>query len=255
MSSAVRSTSCAAPRFAFSFARASSKRCPSDVLDDLPVHQDQPAVRVVREALVPGSLGEPADGLVVQAEVEDRVHHPGHRDRRPGADGDEQRILRVAEPLAGLLLERGEMLLDLGLEAVGKPAAVRHVGAAGIGRDRETRRHRHSELGHLGEPDPLAAEQLAAALGGLVERVDVSDGGHAPKSSHSATGLGLSRPAVGEPGERAEPEPDRRQQHVEDEERGAHDREPRGPAPQRDRRFRLHEARRALRPGAARRGG
>ena len=179
MSSAVRSTSCAAPRFAFSFASASSKQVPADVLDDLPVHQDQPAVRVVREALVPGSLGEPADGLVVQAEVEDRVHHPGHRDRRPGADGDEQRILRVAEPLAGLLLERGEMLLDLGLEAVGEPAAVRHVGATGIGRDRETGRHRHSELRHLGEPDPLAAEQLAAALGGLVERVDVSDGGHA----------------------------------------------------------------------------
>ena len=56
------------------------------------VHLDQAAVRVVGEARVAGALGEPADGVVVQAEVEDRVHHPGHRDRGAGADGDEQRV-------------------------------------------------------------------------------------------------------------------------------------------------------------------
>ena len=53
----------------------------------------------------------------------------------------------------------------------------RHAGAAGVGRDREAGGNRNPELRHLGEPDALAAEQVPAAVGGLVEVVDVA--GHA----------------------------------------------------------------------------
>ena len=64
-----------------------------DAVDDLAVHLDQPAVGVVGEARVPGRLGDPLDRLVVQAEVEDRVHHPRHRDRGARAHGHEQRVV------------------------------------------------------------------------------------------------------------------------------------------------------------------
>jgi len=37
-------------------------------------------------------------------------------------------------------------------------AAGGHVGAAGLGRDREPGRHRNPELGHLRQPDSFAAE-------------------------------------------------------------------------------------------------
>ena len=67
--------------------------------------------------------------------------------------------------------------LDLVLEPVRQRLAVRHVRAARVGRDREPGRHRHAQLRHLGEADALAAEQLAAAVGGLVEVVDVALGG------------------------------------------------------------------------------
>jgi hypothetical protein len=144
-----------------------------DVVDDLAVHLDQAAIRVLREAWVARPAGEALGCLVVEADVEDRVHHPGHRDRGARADGDEQRILRVAEPLAGRLLEAGQVLVDLLGEAL-REVAARHVGAAGIGRDREAGGDRDAELRHLREPDPLAAEQLAAALGGLVQAVDVA---------------------------------------------------------------------------------
>jgi hypothetical protein len=177
-----------------------------DTAHHLSVHLDQPPVRVVREARVAGPLGEPADGLVVQAEVEDRVHHPGHRDRGARAHGDEERVGRVAEAPAGLLLERAQMLVDLGLEPVGQLAAGLHVRAAGVGRDREPARNRHSELRHLGQADALAAEQLTAPVGGLVEVVDETVRGHALESSHSAAVLRF-RPAggpVGEPGEGAQ---------------------------------------------------
>ena len=75
-----------------------------DVEHDLAEHLHEPPVRVVREPLVPGLLGQAADRAVVEAEVEDGVHHPRHRDGRAGANGDEQRIALVAEALAGALL-------------------------------------------------------------------------------------------------------------------------------------------------------
>ena len=79
-----------------------------------------------------------------------------------------------------------EMLLDLGLEAVGHRLAVLHVRARGVGRDREARRDRHSELRHLREPDALAPQELASALGRLVEVVDKALG-HRREYSHSHT--------------------------------------------------------------------
>ena len=84
-----------------------------------------------------------------------------------------------------LLLERGQVALDLGLEAVRELPAALRVGAAGVGRDREAGRDGHAELGHLRQPDALAAEQVATSLGGLVEVVDVAVRGHAHESSHS----------------------------------------------------------------------
>ena len=69
-------------------------------------HVDEASVAVVGEADVAGLLGDPLDGGVGEAEVQDRVHHPGHRQRRARADRDEQGVDRVAElgPELGLHL-------------------------------------------------------------------------------------------------------------------------------------------------------
>ena len=63
-----------------------------DARHDVPEHLDEPPVGIEREALVPRRPGKALDGLVVQAQVENRVHHPGHRDRRTGTHRDEERI-------------------------------------------------------------------------------------------------------------------------------------------------------------------
>ena len=75
-------------------------------------HVDEAAVAVVGEAGVAGLLGQALDRGVGQAEVEDRVHHARHRQRRAGADADQQRVGRVAELAAELRLH----LLDGGLD-------------------------------------------------------------------------------------------------------------------------------------------
>jgi hypothetical protein len=143
-----------------------------DPVHDLAVHLDQAPVRVVGEARVARAPREPLHGLVVQPQVQDRVHHPGHRDGGARAHGDEQRVAGVAEALAGPALERREMLFDLLLETVGQVAAASHVRAARVRRDCEAGRDRHAERGHLREPHALPAEELLPAFRGLVEVVD-----------------------------------------------------------------------------------
>ena len=151
-----------------------------DAEHDAPVHRDEAAVRVVREALVAGDRGEALHALVVEAEVEDRVHHARHRELGARAHRHQQRVVRVAELATHRLLELEHVVGDLVVETC-RPAAV-HVRTAGVGRDRETRRHRQAEhRGHLGEVRTLATQQILVGHGGLavlvIEGVDVLHGG------------------------------------------------------------------------------
>ena len=143
-----------------------------DPVDDLSEHLDQPPVRVAREARVAGRLRESLHRFVGEAEIQDRVHHPRHRDRRSGAHRQQQRIGGVAEALPLLLLQPPDVVGDLGLEPAGQFAACCHEGTAGVGRDREPRRHRRTERGHLGQAGALAAEQGSTTRARLVEVVD-----------------------------------------------------------------------------------
>ena len=99
---------------------------------------------------------------------------PGHRLARAGADGDEQRVLVVAEPLARVLLQALERLRDLVGHPVGLLLVGLHVGDARLGGDREAGRHAvgAEHAGHLGDVRALAAEQVAHVLRALGEVVD-----------------------------------------------------------------------------------
>src|SRR5439155_2486936 len=118
--------------------------------------------------------------------VQDRVHHPRHRDRRARAHGYEQRVARIAEALAGPLLERLNVVLDLVLEPGGELVVRLHVRPARLGGDREPGRDRHPELRHLGESHSLSAEELTPAFGRLVEVVDIA---HRDAQSYADAGV------------------------------------------------------------------
>ena len=86
-------------------------------------HRDEPAVAVPGEALVARPRRQPLDGGVVESQVQDRLHHPGHRHARPRAHRHQERTVAVAEARVGHLLEPLEMLQDLLPEAV-RPLAA-----------------------------------------------------------------------------------------------------------------------------------
>ena len=141
-------------------------------------HLQQPAVGVGGEPLVTALARQALDGLVVEADVEDRLHHPGHRELGAGAHRHQERVDRVAQTTAHLGLERPHVRGDLGGEPRGL-RAVGQVGPTGIRRDREAGRDRQAEVGHLGEPGALAAEEVLLVLVSLVEVVHV--GRHGPR--------------------------------------------------------------------------
>ncbi len=140
------------------------------------IHGDEAAIGVIGEALVAGFLGERLDGRVVEAEIEHRVHHAGHRRARAGTHRDQQRVHPIAEVLAGDARDMREPGLDLPLEVLRIGISIGVVVSADLGGDGEARRHRQAEIGHLGEAGALAAEQIAhlgAAFGlAVAEAVD-----------------------------------------------------------------------------------
>src|SRR5699024_823140 len=104
---------------------------------DVGEHHDEAAVAVVSPADVAALGGESGRDVVVDAEVEDGVHHAGHGGAGAGADGDQQRVLLVAELLADQVLQLGQVLEDLSLYLGGDLLAVLVVAGAGLGADGE----------------------------------------------------------------------------------------------------------------------
>src|SRR4051812_1851222 len=135
---------------------------------DVGVHLDEAAERVVGEARIAALLGEAVHGAIVEAKIEDRLHHSRHRDWRSGSYRDEQRIFGIAELLAGGLLQTRDITLDFGAKSVGILSGVQVLDALAAG-DGEAGRNWDSEAGHLGEVGSFAAEDgghVARALGG-----------------------------------------------------------------------------------------
>ncbi len=143
-----------------------------DVEHDPAEHGHEAAPGVVAEALVAGQLDQAADGVLVEAQVEDRVHHPRHAEGRPRPHADQQRVLRVAEALARLLLQRGHVRQHVVPQARRQLLAGGVVGVAGLGGDGEAGRHRQAGIRHLGQSGALAAEQAAHLRVALGKGVD-----------------------------------------------------------------------------------
>ena len=166
-------------------------------LDDVAEHLDQPPVRVPGEALVVRRPRQPRDRLVVQAEVQDRVEHAGHRFARAAAHRHEQRILVVAELLAGGLLQAAHGLGDLLVQTVGLVTGA-HVLDARLGGDREPGRDAvgAQHAGHLGDVRPLAAEKIAHLLRALGEVIHPLVVRHRPTLPHRAARMPEAAPLI-----------------------------------------------------------
>ena len=138
-----------------------------DAQHDIAIHGKEAPVAIISKTPVLGPLGQGLDGRVVQTEIEHRIHHAGHRGPCPRADRDQQRIVGIAERLAGQGAHVIERPLDLSGK-VGRIALIVGVKiGADLGRDGKAGRNREPEIGHFGEVRALATEQVAHVRGAL----------------------------------------------------------------------------------------
>src|SRR4029079_6359031 len=105
----------------------------TDLHDDAPEHLDEPPIGVPAEALVVRQRDQAVERVAVQAEVQDRVHHPEQRELRSRTDAYQQRIRRVAEALASPTLDLLDRLEDVIPKATGELPAVGEVVGTGLG--------------------------------------------------------------------------------------------------------------------------
>ena len=98
--------------------------------------------------------------LVIEAEIEDRIHHARHRHAGAGADRDQQGVFDLAEAGANRVLQCRHGGIDLGVEIDGIDPAGGVIGRADLGRDGKSGGYRQAECRHFGEICPLAAQQV-----------------------------------------------------------------------------------------------
>ncbi len=129
--------------------------------DDVGEHLDESSVRIIGKPWIAGLLCKAHNRNIVESEVQDGIHHAGHRDRSAGTHRDKQRVILIAELLAAHAFEPGKcvknLLLCLAVDFLPLVVIIR----AGFRGNRKSRRNRHSEIRHLRKVCTLAAEKIA----------------------------------------------------------------------------------------------
>ena len=141
----------------------------ADAQHHVGIHGDEAPIAVQGEAPVAGQLGQPLHRLVVQAQVQNRVHHARHGRPRARAHRHQERVGHIAERLAGQGLDLRQRRLHLGVQVGRIGLSLGVIVDARLGGDRETGRHRQAQRGHLRQIGALAAEQIlhrSVAVGG-----------------------------------------------------------------------------------------
>ena len=145
-----------------------------DVEDGLAEHLDEAAVGVPREAFVTANGGKAANGLIVEADVQNGFHHAGHGELRAASHGDQERVGGIAQAATHLVFDAAQRGGDLGGQRLGNRRLL-EICAACLGGDREAGGNGQTELRHLGEVRSLASEQVLHGLVTLGEVVHILD--------------------------------------------------------------------------------
>jgi hypothetical protein len=124
---------------------------------------------------------------VIQAEVEDRVHHPWHRNPCARSHRDEQRIGGVAKFLADGRFDMGQGGSNGISQTIREIGAIPQIRNAFFGGNGEARRHRQANAGHFGKVGALAPSD------GLVLLARVGVVGIAPENIDRLQCHGSSR--------------------------------------------------------------
>ena len=136
----------------------------ADFHNNVGEHLDETSVGVIYETLesrIRVALDHSSYNVVVQTQVQDGVHHTRHGCTCAGTNGNQQRVVQIAELLAVDLFHLLDAVHNLCHDLVADLAAVLIVLCAGLSCDGETLRYRQTDAGHLSQVCTLTAEEIA----------------------------------------------------------------------------------------------
>ena len=113
------------------------------------IHLNESAIGVPCKTWVLRRIGQSFGGCVIEAQVQNSVHHAGHGIPCPRTDRNQQRILDIPKLFTGLFLKPLDGLLQFAGKLRWILAPVLVIVDANFGRNRKTRGNRQSNLGHL----------------------------------------------------------------------------------------------------------
>ena len=97
------------------------------------VHLHKSPVGVPSKSVIACFFHQALHGAVIQAQIQNCVHHSGHRRSRPGTDRNQQGILRVAEFHADSLFHLAESAFHFFIQGPGILLAVLVIVGADLG--------------------------------------------------------------------------------------------------------------------------
>ena len=137
--------------------------------NDIREHLDESSVGIIGKSGIAGLGSKALYGHVVKTKIEDGVHHAGHGCSRTGTNGNQKRILRIAELLALHAFQPLQRLEDLRLCVLVNGLAVIVIVCARLGGNCETVRDRKTNVGHLSQVRTLTAKEITHVGTAFVE--------------------------------------------------------------------------------------
>ena len=126
--------------------------------NDVSVHLDKAAITVPCESFILRGFDQGENSLVIESEIQNRVHHAWHGVSGTGTHGDKQRhAFRVAELAAHDLFHVLNASFHLSLKFLRIGLLVRVEVGADFGCNGESGRHREIDASHFREIRALAA--------------------------------------------------------------------------------------------------
>src|SRR5690606_2247525 len=141
--------------------------------DNVAEHLDEPSVAVISESFVVCELCEPCDDLVIEAQVQDVIHHAWHRSPGSGSYRYEKRIRRIPEFLFNDLFHFGQGFIDLVLDLLRDHLSVVIISGTGFRGHCKPSWHRKSEGCHFRKVCAFSSEKLPHRGIAFTEQINV----------------------------------------------------------------------------------
>ena len=136
---------------------------------DVTEHLNETSVTVVSKTFVSGLGSQALYGIVIQSQVQNRIHHSRHGNRCAGTNGNQKRVLDVSELLSHYLFQFIQVFVHFPNDFLVQHAALVQIILAGIGRNSKSERYRQTDFRHLCQVGTFTSQKVSHILGAFIE--------------------------------------------------------------------------------------